>query len=149
MGRYSDLTDEEKRVLRELAEVHNAKQVTTWVSEPTSGGGCLIAADGEESENLTDIPASDTFYIGLAQKGFLALDQGSLGSLHITIQQKGLDCAEYAMKTGFGRWVADVGYDLVQERTVWAKLTWVLLGYALGFLSAVLLRLLGWVKIGG
>jgi len=147
MGKYSSLTNEERSVLLKLADVAKTKDAKTWIVASAKDGSCLIAIDGE-SGNIIDVPGAESFYLGLREKGFVALSHGSSGSVQICVQQSAMDYKRYAAKTGLGRWLEDRSYDLVQEQTVFAKLAWLVLAYALGFLSAILLRLLGWVTIG-
>ena len=61
---------------------------------------------------------------------------------------KAFEYARYRHSSRAKRWLDDRSYELVVEKTLWAKVTWTLLGYALGFASAILLRVLGWISIG-
>jgi len=152
MGKYSSLTNEERSVLLKLADVAKTKDAKTWIVASAKGGSCLIAIDGE-SGNIIDVPGAESFYLGLREKGFVALTHGSSGSVQICVQQPALDYLKYASKTSFGRWREDRSYDLIHEKTVWGKFAWLLLAYLLGFgsaiLSAIALGLLGWISIGG
>ena len=153
MGEYSNLTNEERGVILELADVGAARGVTTWLLSTSKTSSCLLPLDGKGRENIADVPKSESFYLGLREKGFVALTHGSPGSVQICVQQPALDYLKYASKTSFGRWREDRSYDLIHEKTVWGKFAWLLLAYLLGFgsaiLSAIVLTRLGWISIGG
>lgn len=148
MGMYSDLTNEEGTFLLRLAEAYKTRGVTSWVHAAAGSGGFLLSSDGEGQQQLNDAPISKSFYSGLETKGFISLAYTSRGSLQFTMQRATLNYGEYTAANRLVQRWQDFCYELVQEKTVWAKLIWILLGYVLGFASAVLLRLFGWIKIG-
>ena len=147
MGKYDNLTETEKRVIRKMAEVHKSKGVSGWCLLSTGvqlfPWPFLEAIDGEKDSPITGIPGEDSFYIGLQEKGFVALAGNRRGHLEICIQQPALDYAEYARKTRLGRQLADFRYNLIEQKTLSAKLIWLAAGYVLGILSPVLAKLIG------
>ncbi|MFW6116543.1 MAG: hypothetical protein ACOC6F_02345 [bacterium] len=145
MGRYDNLSDMEKKVLRRMVDARSVEGDGSWILVVSFDGSELLATVGE---SLANVPRSEPFYIGLAEKGFVSLGRTSQGSLNIGLQQSAVEYADYAAKSRMARWWEDLTYELAEERTVRARLFWVVLGYGFGFLSAILLRLLGWTKIG-
>jgi hypothetical protein len=149
MGKYKHLSEKEKEMLRRMADAQSTAGDTSWVLVVTGGGAELLATDGE---SIDAVPRAEAFYIGLAEKGFLALGWTSKGNPEFTLQQSAMDYADYAAKSGLGRWWEDLKYDLAEERTVGSKLLWAILGFVLGVIatvmSGILLRVLGWIKIG-
>jgi len=148
MSKTNYLTREEQTLLLRLAEAYKSRNVTSWVLAVAGGGGSLLPSDGQGQENPEDVPTSDSFYFGLEAKEFLSLARSSGGFLQLSIQKPTLDYAGYATKNRPGRWWEDIRYALEEEKRAWAKLAWIALGYGLAILSAILLRLLGWIKIG-
>ena len=142
MGRFNCLSDEEKRVVLEIAKANRG----SWrLSQRFGGDTHLVGID--MPGHVSDAPYSEAFYLGLAQKGFITVAEDSAG-LQLHLQQLALDYQNYVEKSDLSRWCEDRRYELAGERTVWAKVLWHSLSFVLGFLSAVLLRLLGWIRIG-
>ncbi len=146
MGKFSDLTDVEKRVLGDLAEPHADGAATTWYLLPLAYGDTstiIHALDG--TGKVGDAPFSPAFYRGLEQKGYLVLDEtvSDADSLQFTIQQRTLEYGIYASRKAIRRWLIDFSHDLTHEKTLWARLMWLLVGYLLGLLTVYLSKILG------
>jgi hypothetical protein len=152
MGKYSDVTSEERTLILRLVDEYKSNHVTSWVRGVAGRSAFLLSSDGEEAQEIEYVPSPRSFYSGLETKGFLSvvpIGQPPRLTLQLTVQKLALDYGEYASRNRLARWWEDTSYDLIHERTLWAKFVWVLLGYVLGLGSAILLRLLGWVRIGG
>lgn len=145
MGKYDDLSDKEKEILRRMGEAYKKADTTSWFLVSSFGGSELLAGEGK---SLDGVPGEESFYFGLESKGFLSMGRTSKGSLDISLQQPAIEYAEYAAKPGLVRWWDDLMHDLAEDRTVWARIFWHIVTFGLGFLSAILLRLLGWIKMG-
>ena len=153
MGQYDNLTPDEKRFLERLGQAYLDTRVESWMLLRTLGTPArLFPLTGPKQEHggllLDSVPGSVGFYRGLEVKGFVVFTETAGGSQQITVQQPTLDYLAYRRRPRLMRLAADVRFDLLHERTLLAKAMWIVLGYALGFVSAILLRLLGWVKIG-
>jgi hypothetical protein len=145
MGKYDNLSDKEKDMLRRMGEAYREADTTSWTLVVTGGGSDLLAMEGK---SLDGVPFEKSFYRGLESKGFLSTVMTSQNFLQISLQQPAIEYAEYAAKPGLVRWWESRMQDLAEDTTVWARLLWLVLAYGLGFVSAILLRLLGWIKIG-
>ena len=136
MGKYDHLSEKEKEMLWRMARAQGPGGDASWVPASDKDGSQLLAIEGD---SIDAVPRSEPFYSGLADKGFLTLGRTGQGSLRVQLQQPAIEYADYASKPSTLRWVEDLTHDLAEERTVWAKLFWVVLGYALGLLSGILL----------
>lgn len=152
MGRFHDLMPAQERILRVLAEKYHADEVTTWLLAAAGGTAEFIACDGRDTPNVENVPAPTTFYAGLESMGYLTLGYAT-NCPEISIQKPLLDYWAYLSKDRFQRWLEDARYDLLHETTLLAKLLFLLFGFAGGIVvtlfGGILLRVLGWIKIGG
>ncbi|MEA3375048.1 MAG: hypothetical protein U9R72_02450 [Chloroflexota bacterium] len=137
MGKYDNLSDKEKNMLRRMGEAYKEADTTSWVLVKVFGGAELLATKGTR---LDDVPYEDSFYFGLESKGFLSATWTNQGDLEITLQQPAIEYADYASKPGPARWWENRMHDLAEDRRVWARIFWHLVTFGLGLVSGLLLR---------
>ncbi|MFW6116545.1 MAG: hypothetical protein ACOC6F_02355 [bacterium] len=145
MAKYDNLSDKEREMLRRMGEAYKEEGTTSWTLVVTGGGSDLLATEGK---SLDGVPHEKSFYLGLEGKGFLSTVRTSQNFLEISLQQPAIEYADYASRSWLTRWWKNRMYDLAENGAVWARIFWHIVTFALGFLCSILLRLLGWIKIG-
>ena len=139
MGKYDRLSDREKEILRRMVDARSSDGDASWVLGVTFGSSELLATEGQ---SIDDVPRSEAFYVGLAEKDFIALGWTSKGNPQVSLQQSAIDYAEYASMSTLRRWWADRKYELLEEATLSAKLFWIFVGLLLTIAFEFVMKLL-------
>lgn len=131
MGIYRDLTETERSLLIKMAQASDSASDNAWLLSVASDGAVLLPL-GEGGTNIVDVPASQVTYESLASKGYLAIRHSYGEDMQLRIEQRGLDCADYARRPKLIRCFLDCAHDLRTEETSWAKLFWLVAGMVIG-----------------
>jgi hypothetical protein len=124
MGRFSDLRPDQKDFLIRVTTAAQQDEDGSFLWVAHAGGAALLG----NKMNLQNVPDSRTFYLSLAERGYLTVCPTSDGNdLHLYLSQKAFDYAAYAEKGWLGQWWADLVYELGHEDTLRAKLIWAVL----------------------
>lgn len=142
MGKYDDLTHEQRGFLERL--VRDTKHIgsSSYVLASSSNGGSLLPLEAR-GESLGGVPSAEGFYRGLASRGYLDIGPSSNNSLQVHIAQRTYEYVEYAKRDRFSRWMADLSYDLGEDSTLRSKIIWAIATVIIATLVNLLLQRAG------
>jgi hypothetical protein len=145
MGQFNDLTDQQAAFLRRIVRVQQQTQCEAFWLHRVLGNRCHLYTVNAPKDTLALDPAplTDVFYRALQRQGYIEF--ASEKRFDILLTRRALDYAAHAERSRWGRWWANLRYDLAHDDTVRSKLIWALGSVVVASLGTIVMSLLGWI----